>query len=142
MWSKSFSKVYQGVTKEAIWLAWMDVNNWPSWDCELEYCKLDGALEQGKIFLLKAKGGPEVKIEVTQLISQEQFTDRCRFFGASMIDDHQLEETEEGIRITNTISVKGILSFLWVKLVASNVAKSVPAQTDALVDYVKQGGRL
>ena len=39
------------------------------------------------------------------------------------------------VRIENTISVTGPLAYVWAFLVARNVAKSVPAQTDNLVDY-------
>jgi len=54
-----------------------------------------------------------------------------------MYDIHELEDTPEGLRIINTISVTGLLSFLWVKLVAKKVAASIPKQMDALVNLAK-----
>jgi hypothetical protein len=133
MWVKSYSKVYQDVKKEDVWRLWADVNNWPKWDKELEYCKMDGSFAQGNHFILKPIKGPKVKIILSEVISNKKFTDYTKFPGAIMYDAHELEETPNGLHIVSTITVKGFLSFLWIKLVAKNVAASVPAQMDALV---------
>lgn len=134
MWIKSYNKVYRGVKKEDVWRIWSDVNNWPKWDKELEYCKMDNMFREGSQFILKPKGGPKVTITLSEVKPNEKFTDYCKFFGATMYDAHELEETSDGLRITNTITVTGPLSFIWVNLVAKNVANSIPKQMDALVD--------
>lgn len=54
-----------------------------------------------------------------------------------MYDAYELEETTDGLRITNIITVTGPLSFLWAQLVAKNVAAGVPEQTNALVDFAR-----
>lgn len=134
MWVKSYSKIYQGVKKEDIWRLWADVNNWPKWDKELEYCKMDAPFTIGSHFILKPIKGPKVKIILFEVINDKKFTDVTKFPGAVMYDTHELEETTNGLRITSTITVKGVLSFIWVNLVAKNVAKSVPKQMDTLVN--------
>lgn len=134
MWVKSYSKIYQGVKKEDIWRLWTDVTNWPKWDKELEYCKFEGSFIEGNRFILKPTKGPKVKITLSEVIPNKKFTDYTKFPGAIMYDDHELEEVPEGLRITNTITVKGFLSFIWSKLVAKNVADSIPANIDALVE--------
>lgn len=138
MWVKTFSKVYKGVQKEHIWQAWSDVNNWPKWDGELEYCDLQGEFVQGEQFILKPAGGPKVKITLSEVCRNEKFTDYCKFFGATMYDAHELRDEPEGLRITNTITVTGPLAFLWARLVVKKVAESVPVQTDSLVSFVRR----
>jgi hypothetical protein len=133
MWVKSYSKIYQGVKKEDVWRIWSDVNNWPKWDEELEYCKMDNMFIEGSQFILKPKGGPKVKITLSEVKPDEKFTDYCQFPGATMYDAHELEETPDGLRITSIITVTGPLSFIWVNLVAKNVANSIPKQMDLLV---------
>lgn len=133
MWTKEYEKIYPGLNKEDVWSVWTDVNNWPKWDKELEYCKMDKTFEEGNQFILKPKGGPKVKITLSEVIPNKKFTDYCKFFGAIMYDAHELEETSEGLRIKNRITVTGPLSFIWVHLVAKNVANSIPEQMDALV---------
>lgn len=137
MWTKSYSKIFQDISKEDIWGAWADVNNWPKWDKELEYCKLEGSFEVGRQFILKPVGGPKVRIVLSEVLINKKFTDYCKFFGATMYDDHLLEDTSDGLRISNTITVKGPLSFIWANLVGKKVASSVPHSMQALVDYVR-----
>ena len=137
MWVKSYSKVYPGVKKADIWRMWADVVHWPAWDKELEYCNIEGGFTKGNSFILKPTGGPKVKITLCEVVINERFTDYCNFFGATMYDDHILEETSDGVRIISTITVTGPLGFFWVKLVAKNVANSVPRHMDAMVELAR-----
>jgi hypothetical protein len=134
MWSKSYSKIYKDVKNSDIWHVWADVNNWSKWDKELAYCKMETSFTEGSQFILKPKSGPKVTVTLSEVKPNEKFTSYCKFLGATMYVSHELEETPDGLRITHTITVTGPLSFIWVNLVAKNVANSIPKQTDALVD--------
>ncbi|NVO18192.1 MAG: SRPBCC family protein [Bacteroidetes bacterium] len=127
MWSKSYSIVTKEVTKEQIWKLFADVNNWHSWDNGIESAKLEGKFEKGNYFTLRPKGGPNVKVELLETVENERFLDVTKFPLAKMYDNHTFEETTEGLKITNTISVEGALGFLWVMLVARKIAGSMPA---------------
>lgn len=140
MWVRSHSKIYQGVKKDDIWRPWIDVNNWSKWHGDLDYCKMEGPFVVGNHFMLKPKGASAVKIELTEIEEGKKFTDCTKFFGAKMYDTHELEETKEGLRLTNTLVVKGPLKFLWIKLVAQNVAASVPQEMEALVALARSRG--
>lgn len=133
MWVRTFSKTYSNVSKEKIWESWTDVNNWPTWHGDLDYCKLEGTFEVGNHFMLKPKGVKAVKIVLTEIVEGHSFTDCTAFFGAKMYDTHSLEETLEGLKLTNKLVVTGPLAWLWIKLVAQNVADTVPGEMDALV---------
>lgn len=133
MWVREYSKVYQGIKKKDVWQIWTDVNNWPAWHGDLDYCKMNGEFKEGNFFLLKPKGVPKVKIDLIEIVDEHKFTDCTRFFGAKMYDTHTMEEVENGIRLTNKIIVTGMLRFLWIKLVAKNVAATIPQEMDALV---------
>jgi hypothetical protein len=113
----------------------VDVNQWPSWDTELESTKLDTAFAPGARFKLRPKGGPNVSIELISVEPLVQFTDVTKFPLARMYDQHALEDTPEGLKIKNKIWVKGPLGWLWRRLVAQGVANGVPAQTDAVAAY-------
>ena len=123
MWTRSFSRVYSGIKKEDIWRIWTDVNNWPKWHDDLDYCKMEGAFKVGNFFMLKPKGVKAVKIVLTEIEENHSFTDCTTFFGAKMYDTHALEETPKGLKLTSTLLVTGILKWLWIKLVAQNVAE-------------------
>lgn len=138
MWTRTHSKVYEGINKEKIWAIWTDVNNWSSWHGDLDYCKLDGPFAVGSFFMLKPKGAPAVKITLTEIIEGKEFTDCTQFFGAKMYDTHKMEETREGLRLSNKLVVTGPLKWLWIKLVAKKVADSVPEEMDALVNLLRK----
>ncbi len=138
MWIKTYSNVYQGITKEAVWQVWADINNYVNWHTDLDECRLVGDFAVGNYFLLKPKGAPTFKVFITELIKNKRFVDCTYFFGAKMFDIHELEETKDGVRITSTIKVTGILTFLWVLLVARNVANSAPKEMEETVKLARQ----
>lgn len=137
MWTKSYSKIFTGVSKERIWAIWTDINNWPRWHGDLDYCKLEGSFAVGSHFMLKPKGAPAVKITLTEILPGQEFTDCTHFLGARMYDTHKLEETKDGLRLSNKLVVLGPLKWVWIVLVAKKVAEGVPEETDALVNLAR-----
>ena len=126
MWVKSYSITTKKVAAEQMWRLFADVNNWHTWDKGTEYAKLEGKFEAGNFFFLKPKGGPKVKVKLIEVIKNKRFTDVTSFPGAKMCDYHLFEQTKQGLKITNTISVDGLLSFVWVKIVAQNIVSNLP----------------
>jgi len=128
MWTQSYSILTNEVSKEQMWKLFADVNNWHKWDEGIEYAKLDGTFEQGNYLDLKPKGGPKVKIQLYETIENKKFVDLTRFPFAKMYGEHTFIETPHGLKITTTMTVKGPLSFLWVKLVAKGIAENLPKE--------------
>ncbi len=133
MWTRTFNKTYTKIRKEDIWSLWTDINNWPKWHDDLDYCRLEGDFKVGNHFILKPKGVRPVKILITEIIDGKKFTDCTIFPGAKMYDTHAIEETSEGLTLSNTMVVTGPLKWLWIKLVAQKVADTIPEETEALV---------
>lgn len=138
MWIRKYQKTFKGIKRKSIWRIWTDVNNWPTWHGDLDYCKLEGRFEIGNHFFLKPKGVSPVKIMLTEINEGYSFTDCTSFFGAKMYDTHALEETADGLKLTNTLVVTGTLKWLWIKLVAQNVAETIPEETEALVALARK----
>lgn len=137
MWKRTHSKLYEGVSKKVIWQIWTDVNNWTEWHDDLDYCRLTGPFKAGNYFMLKPKGVKAVKITLTDVQKNRRFTDCTNFLGAKMFDSHSMEETENGLLLKHEIVVTGPLKWLWIKLVAQNVANTVPNEMDALINLAK-----
>lgn len=138
MWVRTYSKLYSNVSAKEIWRIWTDVNNWHQWHDDLDYCKLNGKFEVGSHFMLKPKGIKAVKIDLIDIQEGKEFTDCTKFFGAQMLDTHSMEEKNDGILLTNKLVVTGPLKWLWIKLVAANVAATVPNEMEALVNLAKK----
>ena len=126
MWTKSHSIVTEEVTKEQMWKLFADVNNWHTWDEGIEFAKMEGKFEKGNFFTLRPKGGPNVKVKLLETVENKSFLDVTKFPLAKMFDNHTFEETPQGLKITNTISVTGALGFLWRKIVAQKIVDSLP----------------
>lgn len=137
-WRRIYSKTYPGVTKEAVWNAWRNIDQWPEWHGDLEYCKLEGEFKVGSHFYLKPQKMRRVKIELIAVEEGKKFRDCTRFPGARMIDTHEMEETAEGLKLTNIITMEGPLSWLWIKLVGQYVAETIPEEMDSLVDMIQR----
>lgn len=137
MWTRIYSKTFANIKREDVWHIWTDINNWPTWHGDLDYCKFEGNFEVGNHFFLKPKGVGPVKIMLTEINEGYSFTDCTSFFGAKMYDTHSMEETKEGLKLTNTMIVTGPLKWLWIKLVAQNVAESIPEETESLVKLAR-----
>ena len=103
MWKKVFSKVFKDVTAKDIWRVWIDVDNWPKWHADLEYCKLHGDFAVGNFFTLKPKNVRAVKIKIIDIDEGKSFTDCTIFFCAKMYDTHSMRKTAQGLEISNTL---------------------------------------
>lgn len=71
MWSKTYSITTNEVAREQMWRLFADVNGWHTWDRGVEYAQLNGAFEQGSHILLKPKGGPKIKIVLSEIIEKK-----------------------------------------------------------------------
>lgn len=141
MWTRTYSKIFPGVEKQTIWNLLTDVNNWPSWHGDLDSCHMAGPFEVGNHFMLKPKGMKPVKIVLTEIVPEHSFTDCTAFWGAKMYDTHRVEETPDGVKLSNHLVVTGPLKRLWIKLVCQHVANSVPEEMEALVKLAKEDTR-
>lgn len=133
MWSKTYSTKVKGVSREKLWAVWTNVNQWHTWQSDIEYAKLDGEFKAGSKFLLKPKGGPKVNIEILKSEPCNAFTDLTRFPMAKMYGLHEFIDHGDELEIKTTMSVEGMLGFVWRKLVAEDVASGLKDQTEALV---------
>lgn len=137
MWSKSYSETVEGLNASQIWKVWTDVNQWHTWQDDIEYAKLDGEFRKGNVFRFKPKGGPNIKIELTEVKPNSIFVDLTRFPLARMYDSHELIDHGNKLEIKTTIRIHGPLSFLWRKLVAENVANGMKKQTERLIEKAR-----
>lgn len=132
MWSKTYSVTTDEVTREQMWKLFTDVNSWHIWDSGVENAQLNGQFEQGNHILLKPKNGPKIKIVLSKVVEKQLFITASSFPLGKIYHQHLFVETSDGLRISYTITVKGVLSFLWVKLIAQNLFNSISK------DVVKQ----
>ena len=138
MWQQTHSLVVKDVNPAAIWAAWADVNHWHEWDTDIEFARMEGPFRAGASFLLRPKGGPNVKIRLERVDALKGYTDLTVFPLARMYGIHNMEITADGVRLTITIRVEGILGWLWRKLVAQKVADEANSQMLSLATFARE----
>jgi Polyketide cyclase / dehydrase and lipid transport len=126
MWQKSYSITTKQATCEQLWKLFSDVNNWISWDKGIEFAKLEGKFEKGNYFRFQPKGGPKLKLKIIEAIPNKSFTDCTTFPLAKMYGEHLFENTPNGVKVTTTMRVEGVLGFLWRKIVAQKIVDGLP----------------
>jgi hypothetical protein len=133
MWTKSYSTTVKGIEVDRLWRIWSDVDAWHTWQSDLEQAKLDGPFAAGSTFQLKPKGGPRVRIALLTVEPNRRFVDLTRLPLARMYGEHQFTARGDEVEIRTSVSVEGVLGFLWRKLVAEGVARSLEEQTRSLI---------
>ncbi len=139
MWTRSYSLKVENLDLEKTWHVWIDVNNWNTWQDDIEFAKLDTNMKLGSKISFRPKGGPTVELEIVEFVEKKKFTDLTRFPLARMYGAHEFLVTGNMTEIRTTMSIEGPLAFIWKAIVARNIVKDLPKQTSALIERVSRG---
>lgn len=138
MWSKTYSALATDLKPSQLWKVWSDMNLRPSWDLDTEWAKMEGHFIQGAIFYVKPKGGPKLKMRLSEVIPHQRFTDCWKVPLACLYGIHDMEQIPEGLKLTTTIQIKGPLGWILRKLVGEKIVAELPAQTEACIQLARK----
>ena len=98
MWSRSYSTTVEGLDASRLWDVWTDVNQWHTWQDDLEYARLDGAFTKGNVCHFRPR---EVRAsaQLIEVIPNTVFVDLTRFPLARMYDSHELVDHGDKVEI-------------------------------------------
>lgn len=136
MWQGQYETITD-VPAETLFRVITDINNWSKWDDGLEFTKLEGVAKQGAPFILKPKGGPNVKMTIDE-IKPYRLVDTAHLFGAKMRTSHEYVQSDNQTNIRFSVEVWGPLGFFWRKIVGENQIKGAAAQTAALISHARK----
>lgn len=119
----------------AVWdAAYADAAAWPRWNPELAAATLDGPLRLGAVARIRFETGLRLRFAVTEFEDGRVFTDEARLPGARLAHRHAIDDLGDGgCRLTNTITIRGPLSRLWVRIAGRRAAAALPAGQRAAV---------
>ncbi|HSX26519.1 MAG TPA: SRPBCC family protein [Chlamydiales bacterium] len=117
----------------AIWCIWQDVSHWKSWDHALEFSQIDGPFQTGATGILKAKGGPRVKLLFKQVEPMKLFINESKLPFARIIVSHSLKVVEGKTHVTHAIEMRGPLAFLFAFLIGRGMKKNLPRDMETMV---------
>jgi len=117
MWKVSKTIALQGATINELWDAHADVANWAKWHPDMEFTIIDGPAQVGTIFYIKPGSGPKTKLKVTRYEKPYVWTDVAFLPLAKMHTTTYMKEVEGGVEVRLEIKMKGIMTFLWKKII-------------------------
>ena len=137
MWKKETSIIIQGASIHELWNAHADIANWPKWQKDIAWTKVETEIKKGTKFTIKPKGAFKVNLEITQFDKPKQFTDISYLPLAKMYTTTKMKETVDGVEINLEIKIEGLLTFLWKNLIAKDILSGHLTQNENMVKYIK-----
>lgn len=136
MWKKEVS-IETPASREQIWSLWSDVENWNKWDDEVLDSALEGRFESGVSGFLKPKKGPKLCFELISVEKLDSFTSRSRLPFTEIAFTHKISEGENSLIITHGIEIKGMLTFLFSRIIGKKLIRTLPNAMENL-SYLAQ----
>lgn len=127
MWSTSSTFDAPGVTAAAVWSrAYADASAWPAWNDALASASLDEPFAVGSRARVRFRTGLRLRFALVEVEDECAFTDESRLPGARMGHRHELQPIPDGVRLVNTIYIRGPLARLWAPILGPQAKKGLP----------------
>lgn len=137
MKTKEYTFTTKEISQAEIWKLITDVNNWKYWDTEVIDSHIEGEFKAENSFMLHPKGAGKVNVLIEEAIPCSYYRDVTTFPLAQLYDEHSYEETEEGLKITIRLTMKGPLNWLWYTLVMKDMVKQLPNDIAKQINVIK-----
>jgi len=111
-----------------------DVASWKEWDSEVKESMLSGEFSEGSIGVLIPIKGPKAKFKLTEVTFNKSFTSQAKLPLCTMDFHHTLEATGYSTKVVHSVSFSGATSFLFGRLIGSQIKKSLPGTLKGLKD--------
>ena len=137
MYQSEKTIIIKGANINELWEAHSDIKNWPKWQADIAWTKVDSKIKKGTQFILKPKSGPKAKLEIITFDKPKEFTDVSYLPMAKMYTTTKMRETKDGVEIKLEIKMEGLLTFLWKNVIAKDIIKGHQKQNENMVNYIK-----
>jgi hypothetical protein len=107
MWEYEHS-IETSATPEAIWRLWADVENWGTWNAEIEKIEMNGPFTAGTQITMTPPGDDPVLLRIAEAVEDELFVDEARFNGLLLRTTHRIDRIDQKrIRVVYRMEITG-----------------------------------
>lgn len=107
MWEYEHS-IETSATPEAIWRLWADVENWGTWNAEIEKIEMNGPFAAGTQITMTPPGDDPVLLRIAEAVEDELFIDEARFNGLLLRTTHRIDRIDQSrIRVVYRMEITG-----------------------------------
>ncbi|MBT3581465.1 hypothetical protein HN511_04135 [bacterium] len=125
------------VAQDKIWQALQDVENWHSWDHELEFSRIDGPFKVGTKGQLKPKGGPILETLLTRVEPLKMFVQEAKLSLAKAVMSHFITTVDGKTQVTFQTEIRGPLALLYVCMLGRSIKKKIPLEMEEMLKKAK-----
>lgn len=92
---------------EAIWRIWSDVENWGTWNAEIEKIEINGPFAAGSQILMTPPGDDPVPLVIAEAVENERFVDEARFGDLLLRTTHRIDADQGRTRVVYRMEITG-----------------------------------
>jgi Polyketide cyclase / dehydrase and lipid transport len=101
-----------------------------------EFISLEGPFAVGSRLTMKPRGMRKTKLKITRVEPPRVWTNESVGPGFRMVTDHLVEPTAEGVRLTERMEVRGVLSPVLGRLLGDRLRAAARASVDHVAAHV------
>ncbi|WP_027499750.1 SRPBCC family protein [Rhodococcus sp. UNC363MFTsu5.1] len=107
MWEYEHS-VDTAATPESIWRLWSDVENWGTWNADIEHIEILGEFADGTEIVMTPAGDEAVHLRLAEVSENRLFVDEAEIEGLTLRTAHRIEPLGGGdTRVTYRMEITG-----------------------------------
>lgn len=121
------------VTPTQIWKIWEDVENWKTWDQEIELSRLDGPFQAGTTGCTKFVGTPLFKTLLAQVEPHKLVVQEAYLFFAKVVSYQSMNQIGGKTQVTFQVEVRGPLSLFYACMLGRFIKKKIPPEMEEML---------
>jgi len=124
---------------DRVWKVWSDTSTWPDWNPDVQSVELSGPSQTGARGEMTTKSGGRHDIVIDDVQAGRTFTvDSTGVPTVHLRFKCEVVPEGSGARISQAVSMRGGLSFLFQPMMSGRIADSFPALLDGLAAYAEK----
>ena len=120
-------------TPMQIWRVWQDVENWKTWDQEIELSRIDGPFQSGTTGCSKFVGTPLFKTLLTQVEPLKLVVQEAHLFFAKVVSYQSMSQVAGKTQVTFQVEIRGPLSFVYAGMLGRFIKKKIPTEMEEMI---------
>jgi hypothetical protein len=122
---------YVDASLQTVWDIMVAVEQWPSWNPDVKWARLTGAVEPGAEFTWKAGPGT-IRSTFTEVDAPEMLAWTGTTLGIRAVHIWRLEGSESGTKVSTEESWSGVLPRILSSMMSRALQKAIDTGLDAL----------
>jgi hypothetical protein len=123
-----------------IWKIWEDVENWKTWDQEIELSRIDGPFQSGTAGCTKFVGPPLFKTLLTQVERYKLVVQEAYLSFAKVISCQSMNYVAGKTEVTFQVDIRGPLSLFYACILGRFIKKKIPPEMEEMLKRVRTFG--